>query len=141
MNKFLLLLSFLLLLGCNQYNNAKLLCYGDVEKETNGQQSTLKNQTLILKIKDDNIKIAKSKEFIREWIDVCKKGANASATSDQIYFNIKTCDAKSEPLHLVFEGTYSYKTKKLNITQLDDEMNLTGNFTCQSANLSQIDSK
>ena len=137
MKKILLVIASLFLLGCNQYSDNKLLCHGDIEKEVNNQKSILKNQYIIFKVKDDDIRIGKSKEFIKEWVNSCKQGSHPSATKDQIYFNINTCEDKREPSSLTFEGTYNLATKKLNVKQLDDEVSLNGNFTCSNANLSQ----
>ena len=137
MKKILIGIVALLLLGCKQYSDVKVLCHGDIEKEVNNQKSTLKNQYIIFKVKDDDIKIGKSKEFLKEWVSSCGKGTHPSATKDQIYFNIHSCEDKKEPSELTFEGTYNLATKKLNVKQVDGEESLNGNFTCDNANLSQ----
>ena len=47
MKKILIGIVALLLLGCKQYSDVKVLCHGDIEKEVNNQKSTLKNQYVI----------------------------------------------------------------------------------------------
>jgi len=141
MKKISTLIALIFLMGCSQYKDAKLLCTGNIEKEVSGQKSTEKNQYVILKIKDDSLRISKNNRVFKEWVRVCDKGSNPLATKDQIYFNVRSCEVKAEEPGLVFEGTYNLGTKKLYIKQNDPEENFTGNFNCEPANLSQSDFK
>jgi len=141
MKKISTLITLIFLIGCSQYKDAKLLCTGEIENEIAGHKSVEKNQYVILKIKDDSVKVSKNNKVFREWVKVCNKGSNPSATKDQIYFNVRSCEAKAEDSGLVFEGTYNFSSKKLDIKQNEQEGNLIGSFTCQTANLSQIDYK
>ena len=141
MKKISTLITLIFLIGCSQYKDAKLLCTGEIENEIAGHKSVEKNQFVILKIKDDSVRFSKNNKVFREWVKVCNKGSNPSATKDQIYFNVRSCEAKAEDSGLVFEGTYNFSSKKLDIKQNEQEGNLIGSFTCQTANLSQIDYK
>jgi hypothetical protein len=141
MKKISTLITLIFLIGCSQYKDAKLLCTGEIENEIAGHKSVEKNQYVILKIKDDSVKVSKNNKVFREWVKVCNKGSNPSATKDQIYFNVRSCEAKAEDSGLVFEGTYNFSSKKLDIKQNEQEGNLIGSFTCQTANLNQIDYK
>ncbi len=141
MKKLFIALIVILLTGCNQYNDQKLLCSGDVDKEVAGEKSTQKNQNVILKIKDDNLRIGKNNQFIKQWVKVCEKGSHPLATKEQLYFNIKTCDAHNEAAKLIFEGTYNFSSKKLNVKQVEENVSLDGDFTCETSNLSQKDYK
>jgi len=141
MKKISTLITLIFLISCSQYKDAKLLCTGEIENEIAGHKSVEKNQYVILKIKDDSVKVSKNNKVFREWVKVCNKGSNPSATKDQIYFNVRSCEAKAEDSGLVFEGTYNFSSKKLDIKQNEQEGNLIGSFTCQTANLNQIDYK
>ena len=141
MKKISTLITLIFLIGCSQYKDAKLLCTGEIENEIAGHKSVEKNQYVILKIKDDSVKVSKNNKVFREWVKVCNKGSNPSATKDQIYFNVRSCEAKAEDSGLVFEGTYNFSSKKLDIKQNEQEGNLIGSFTCQTANLNKIDYK
>jgi len=141
MKKISTLITLIFLIGCSQYKDAKLLCTGEIENEIAGHKSVEKNQYVILKIKDDSVKVSKNNKVFREWVKVCNKGSNPSATKDQIYFNVRSCEAKAEDSGLVFKGTYNFSSKKLDIKQNEQEGNLIGSFTCQTANLNQIDYK
>ena len=141
MKKISTLITLIFLISCSQYKDAKLLCTGEIENEIAGHKSLEKNQYVILKIKDDSVKVSKNNKVFREWVKVCNKGSNPSATKDQIYFNVRSCEAKAEDSGLVFEGTYNFSSKKLDIKQNEQEGNLIGSFTCQTANLNQIDYK
>lgn len=141
MKKISTLITLIFLISCSQYKDAKLLCTGEIENEIAGHKSLEKNQFVILKIKDDSVKVSKNNKVFREWVKVCNKGSNPSATKDQIYFNVRSCEAKAEDSGLVFEGTYNFSSKKLDIKQNEQEGNLIGSFTCQTANLNQIDYK
>ena len=143
MKKISTLITLIFLISCSQYKDAKLLCTGEIENEIAGHKSVEKNQFVILKIKDDSVKVSKNNKVFREWVKVCDKGSNPSATKDQLYFNVRSCEAKAEneDSSLVFEGTYNFPSKKLDIKQNEQEGNLIGSFTCQTANLSQIDYK
>ena len=141
MKKISTLITLIFLIGCSQYKDAKLLCTGEIENEIAGHKSVEKNQFVILKIKDDSVRVSKNNKVFREWVKVCNKGSNPSATKDQIYFNVRSCEAKAEDSGLVFEGTYNFSSKKLDIKQNEQEGNLIGSFTCQTANLNQIDYK
>ena len=129
------------LIGCSQFKDAKLLCTGEIENEIAGHKSTEKNQYVILKIKDDSIRVSKNNKVFKEWVKVCDKGSNPLATKDQIYFNVKSCEANEAAAGLIFEGTYNFNTKNLHLKQKDSEETFTGNFTCETANLSQSDYK
>jgi hypothetical protein len=141
MRKISTLIALIFLVGCSQYKDARLLCIGEIESEIAGHKSTEKNQYVILKIKDDSLRISKNNRVFKEWVNVCGKGSNPLVTKDQIYFNVKTCEANADESGLIFEGTYNFASKKLAIKQNEQEGNLSGSFTCQSANLSQIDYK
>lgn len=140
MRKIITFLALISVISCSQYPDSKLLCTGEIEKEISGQKSTEKNQILILKIKEDSIKMSKNNKVFKEWIRICNKGSNPLATKDQIYFNVKSCKAEEET-GLVFEGTYNFATKNLQLKQKDTEESFTGSFTCKTANLSQNDYK
>ena len=141
MKKISILIALMFLIGCSQFKDAKLLCTGEIENEIAGHKSTEKNQYVILKIKDDSIRVSKNNKVFKEWVKVCDKGSNPLATKDQIYFNVKSCEANEEAAGLIFEGTYNFKTKNLHLKQKDSEETFTGNFTCETANLSQSDYK
>jgi hypothetical protein len=141
MKKIITFLALISLIGCSQYKDSKLLCSGDIEKEVSGQKSSEKNQYVILKIKDDSIRVSKNNKVFKEWVRVCDKGSNPLATKDQIYFNVKSCEANEAAAGLIFEGTYNFNTKNLHLKQKDSEETFTGNFTCETANLSQSDYK
>jgi len=139
MKKISILIALMFLIGCSQFKDAKLLCTGEIEIA--GHKSTEKNQYVILKIKDDSIRVSKNNKVFKEWVKVCDKGSNPLATKDQIYFNVKSCEANEAAAGLIFEGTYNFKTKNLHLKQKDSEETLSGNFTCEAANLSQSDYK
>jgi hypothetical protein len=141
MKKIISFLPLLLLMGCSQYPDSKLLCTGEIEKEVSGQKITDKNQYLILKIQDDSIRVAKNDKVFKEWIRVCDKGSNPLANGEQIYFNVKSCEAKEEGSGLLFEGTYNFSSKKFYLKQNSEDESFIGNFTCQVANLSQANIK
>ena len=141
MNKFLVGLFIISLTACSQYKDEKLLCVGDIEKNVDGRIVTEKHHHVVLKIKDDNIRLSKNSTTFKEWIKVCDNGSHPLATKEQIYFNVNGCNASVDENGLAFEGTYNITTKKLDIKQKSFEENFAGHFTCETGNLSQKDFK